>query len=1096
MKYFKYLIYTLLVLLSLSAGVSAQSFRATQYTRNDGLQNELVKSISLDTLGVVWLATDEGIISYNGLNFSQFTTQLPSIYIKSIYRTSSGMLLCATDLGVIQINTTGNKTQFKILKTGTSTQTDTALWFPKLFFEDSNKRIWFSDNNSIWCINGSKTKRYAFSKENLTMSWQRSFSFVEDGFGNLYTFSHPGNLFVYQQDKDQFSAVEQHTASRFVSHCLAWSEGKILVASNQGVFLYFFDKNANLLKINTLIENIDASFLAKRNHNEVWVGTWNSGLYLLKNMEQQAQIVKITDYKPTIASYLYQNTNGDLWVAGDNGFALIQTYDCDALYQEQSKTYTQDIFQQSADLLYFTDGGTIFQVNPTQPYLPAKILISNTGKTYLSLTAVNEQLWASDATGGISIFENGKLLKYLDMSQNGAIYEMITDSEQNVWFCQDNINGVSRIDKNGTLSAYTQSKGISSRATALALSPDKQLYAGCTNNGKFLFVYDAKNDQFKNISKDFDFNQPREIIIHQLCFQKNTLWLGTSYGLAKYENNQCTKIDLGGALTHEAVKAVAVDKNGHLWFASSTGVIRLVENEKFLFDEIAGMPSKTVSFRGMITDSHNQIWIGTAAGLGFFSNKKPAPKTPKPYFVSIQNDEQDIHSLQRSFLNNSFFKFKFLTYSFPSKYLKYEWKLIGKHHDWQKVESLDGLFLSNLPSGDYRLEIRCRQNGNFTWSDSLIFDFHTHIAWYKTVWAFIAYFLFLVGLIYVIIKLYTHRLRKQKEHLEQVVRERTAEIIQQKEEILEQNSILEQQKEEIQAQADSLEDANKEITTQKEVIEKSHKDITNSILYAQRIQMAVLPDNKTITNLLPQHFIFFKPCNIVSGDFYFVKQIKQYTVIAAVDCTGHGVPGGFMSMLGIALLNEIVLHNNILSVNSILDELRNQIKYSLQQTGQTGEQQDGMDIALCVINQQTLEMSFAGAHNPCLIFRPIQLPESSKLPESLKLPESSKLSGSSELIILPADRMPVGVFLKERPFSQQNVQLQQGDTFYLFSDGYYSQFGGTFNIPLKSKSFKSFLSEICLLPMHKQKQMLENKFVEWKGENEQTDDVLVMGIRV
>ncbi len=268
------------------------------------------------------------------------------------------------------------------------------------------------------------------------------------------------------------------------------------------------------------------------------------------------------------------------------------------------------------------------------------------------------------------------------------------------------------------------------------------------------------------------------------------------------------------------------------------------------------------------------------------------------------------------------------------------------------------------------------------------------------------------------------------------------------------------------------------IEEQKRQIELSHQQITDSIVYAERIQAAVLPPFSFISMILPNHFILFKPRDIVSGDFYFIKQVKQFTLFAVVDCTGHGVPGAFMSMLGVTILNELVFDSEIEGSNILLNALRNQVKNSLQQTGQFGEAQDGMDIAFCAINLENMEMSYAGAFNPCWIFRKIEN------------------ENNSQLIELPADRQPVGVYSKEKPFTEHKIQLLQGDTIYLFSDGYYSQFGGEKHETLKIRRFREYLIQMNQLPMSEQQMVLENKFNEWKGDEPQTDDVLVMGVRI
>jgi len=287
-----------------------------------------------------------------------------------------------------------------------------------------------------------------------------------------------------------------------------------------------------------------------------------------------------------------------------------------------------------------------------------------------------------------------------------------------------------------------------------------------------------------------------------------------------------------------------------------------------------------------------------------------------------------------------------------------------------------------------------------------------------------------------------------------------------------QNQKIVQQNTEIQQQAQNLEYANTEITQQKSIVEKSHKQIKSSINYAKRIQEAVLPKDELMQMLFPQNFVLFLPKDIVSGDFYFVKLYKNLLFIAVADCTGHGVPGAFMSMLGIALLNELIRRPEINTPAMLLNELRTQIKNSLQQTGQKGEQQDGMDIAFACIDIENQLLNFSGANNPLYIFR------------------------DTELIELKADKMPVGIYRNEHSFTNHQVQLQKNDTLYLFSDGYYSQFRHTNMETIKIKRFRELLQQLHLLDFDEQKNKLHEFLHVWKGDVQQTDDVLVVGFKI
>lgn len=281
--------------------------------------------------------------------------------------------------------------------------------------------------------------------------------------------------------------------------------------------------------------------------------------------------------------------------------------------------------------------------------------------------------------------------------------------------------------------------------------------------------------------------------------------------------------------------------------------------------------------------------------------------------------------------------------------------------------------------------------------------------------------------------------------------------------------ILEQNEKIIQANKE-LKELNETATIQKD-------EIISSINYAQRIQSAILPPETYITELLNENFILFKPKDIVSGDFYWVKQVKHYILLVAADCTGHGVPGAFMSMLGISYLNEIVQRRGITQANQVLNELRKQIKQSLRQSGQRHESRDGIDMALCVIDTKRNVLQFSGAYNPLYII--------------------TTVNGKPELKEFKADTMPIGVhFLKDKPFTNHEIKLEIGDTFYIFSDGYIDQIGGEENKRFSSKRFKKMLLDIHDLAMYEQKEIVSKTLEDWMGENPQRDDILVLGARL
>lgn len=263
-----------------------------------------------------------------------------------------------------------------------------------------------------------------------------------------------------------------------------------------------------------------------------------------------------------------------------------------------------------------------------------------------------------------------------------------------------------------------------------------------------------------------------------------------------------------------------------------------------------------------------------------------------------------------------------------------------------------------------------------------------------------------------------------------------------------------------------------EVEKQKDIIFEKHKMITDSIHYAKTIQNAMLQGEEHVNDQLPDHFVFFAPKDVVSGDFYWSKIINEHCYFATVDCTGHGVPGGFMSVLGISLLNDILFDNERLTPAEILEKLSERVIKELDQTGEDGSSQDGMDISLARINLDTLELVWAGAYSPLYIFR------------------------AGELIELKGNKQPIGYYPSKKPFDNQKLQLIKGDMIYCSTDGYPDQFGGERGKKLKSSGFKKLLSEVQMLSTDEQKNYLKRHFQDWKGNNDQIDDACVIGMRV
>ena len=370
---------------------------------------------------------------------------------------------------------------------------------------------------------------------------------------------------------------------------------------------------------------------------------------------------------------------------------------------------------------------------------------------------------------------------------------------------------------------------------------------------------------------------------------------------------------------------------------------------------------------------------------------------------------------------------------------EFQYFLVDNDREWSRWTRSGEAQYMNLSEGDYTLRVRAKDvYGRISPVTEYRFSIAPPI--FRTWWAYALYVLIAGALLYVGFRLNARRLLAEQRRLSRIVEERT-----------------------------------KEVVEQKEQIERQKEQIESSIEYASRIQRAMLPRQELMDDLFPEHFMLYLPRDIVSGDFYWMLREGRKKVCCIADCTGHGVPGGFMSMLGSSLLHRAArdAQGNI-DTAEMLNHVRELLISSLHQSTSNQSNKDGMDLALFVIDEETNMLQYTGAHNPLVIVR------------------------RGEVIQLQADKMPVGIYTnRAKPFSCDWFQLEEGDMVYAFSDGFQDQFGGEKGAKFMSKNFRAFLAKISPLSMVAQRESLHEKLLEWMGERyARMDDVEVFGMRV
>ncbi len=555
------------------------------------------------------------------------------------------------------------------------------------------------------------------------------------------------------------------------------------------------------------------------------------------------------------------------------------------------------------------------------------------------------------------------------------------------------------------------------------------------------------------------------------------------------------------------VRAFHFDRGGITWMGGDNGLVRYEEDLEKDFRR----PYRCFIRRVSVPLQHPGAKKRDSMLFGGFYRKPALDDSLLGWKRVVEQPDAYVPSLPYS-MNGLTFRYAAPYYE-EQKKVEYSHFLEGFDEGWSQWKKETRKEYTNLPEGNYTFKVKAK---NVYGVESKVAEYRFRILppWYRTWTAYGGYTIAGIGFIWLIVRLNSRRLVAQKERLERTVEERTKEIQEEKakvekqqKETEKQREEAEKQKQEVERKNEALEEANKiiskqkeEVKEQKERVEEAHEEITQSIDYAQKIQYALLQSEEHVSPHLPDHFILFKPQSQVSGDFYWAREHKGHLYIAAVDCTGHGVPGAFMSMLGISQLNEIMSTDELLTPGQILTDLRNRVVKELSGSTAGETAKDGMDAALLRIplnNKETKEVVFAGAQNPLYVARKgIGDVGATHVSPADRMKPFKKSSNGIEV---KGDPMPVGYDEHASgDFTTVSLQVREGDMLYMFSDGYADQFGGPKGKKFRYGPFKKLLAELHEKPVEEQKRELDRVFEEWKAESqqEQIDDVVVVGVRV
>ena len=578
-----------------------------------------------------------------------------------------------------------------------------------------------------------------------------------------------------------------------------------------------------------------------------------------------------------------------------------------------------------------------------------------------------------------------------------------------------------------------------------------------------------------------------ETNIKSMCRVDNEIVISSGSGLFRYKSDTdswipCNELT-GGYSSGKEVNTIFQDSDKDIWLELNDGhyytmVFMRKDGQIVSYgDPLLLLPD--VKILG-IKSIEGRLWLAKSKSV-FVINKSLINLTPpKPrsiftkivaggdsllmkgtFFTTLENGRRIPAT---SNLNNTIPEIRYnlnsvsfywtTPYFIDEESLQYSYKLDGFSDLWSRWGPIHYKDFTNLPYGKYIFRVKAKTATDVE-SNEAVYQFIILKPWYITSVMIIIYAILIVLAILGIIQAYTRKLKNENIRLEGIVAERT------------------------------------------EVVVKQKEELESSIYYARRIQMALLPSESILSENIKNYFILFKPRDIVSGDFYWMTRKNNRLYVVAADCTGHGVPGAFMSLLGMSFLDEIIDKEMSPRADHILGELRLHVTESLKQVGEDSEAKDGMDIALLVVDFNTHRVEFSGAYNPCFRVRKLSDAETKNYSEDkMEMADGSITNGKYLLETISASKMPIGISTRmNENFAFSDWKLEKGISYYLFSDGYIDQFGGPKGRKFMKKNFKKLILEIQDWPMKKQKEILEKRLHDWMGQSPQIDDILVMGLR-
>lgn len=1039
-----------LIIFIFSANSGAQKFFFDKYNVENGLGSSKVYSIIQDKNDFIWLGTESGATRFDGNKFENYSSihGLAAGGVKSIYQDSLGRLWFGHLNGGVSYfdGAKFRRAEFDSLKANSDITTIFQI----------GKELWFTTSaNGAFRIPFPSTgdtllkgKHYA-GKEGLS---DQIFNTYVDRNGNLFCIT---DAFIkkYNPKKDFFETYSPQGLTTYFNVVAMFqdSKGNYWYGLHNGG-LYIQDAATGKMKIYDILNGLSRMFITcftEDYRGNVWVGTWGGGITVFRDND-----IIVYNKKNGLDALnihaLFEDKEKNMLIADHYDGLSIYKGDHFITYNTQEFLPDNKVWAIACDKsgrYWFGTNNGISVFNPDKTANEQVIVFNEATKMIGNLVRFiiageGPDMWIGTQGYGIYRFDlnTGKFNLDLEVNKmlpvDRVVTALATDNKHNIWIgTNDGLAVWNTSKKAGTV--FTQVKGLAGNII-------KSVF--CDSKGTIWVGSEMKSGLSRLLPNSDKFNIVNigEGIVPQAIGETNdgTIWVGTVNGLMALKNDTVAYIlsEKEGLLSGN-IKFIQPSGDKFLYVGTNMGLNRINLETGIIssYTKYSGFTGIEALNNASFKDTQGRLWFGTTNGVIMHDPSKlpPDPEPPKAFITGIEVNYQPREMKADLKLNYREKSINFYYYSISlidPKSVKYRIMLKGADPDWRPVTDQTLAIYSGLPPGHYTFMVKaCNSTG--LWSKTPVeYSFVITPPFYLSPWFIITITILIVIAVIAYVKIRERNLIREKKILEAKVAERTAELVQ-------KNAI----------------------------IEEKNRDITASIRYAERIQRAMLPREDTFE----ETFVLFLPKDIVSGDFYWMYEHDSIRLLAAVDCTGHGVPGAFMSIIGHNSLNKVVREYGLIRPSEILDQLNIEVMKSIIQSQEKGIN-DGMDISLIAYNRKNFTLEFAGAYNPLYLVR------------------------KGEVIVYKADRFSIGMTSLEqnKRFTNVNVDIQPYDMIYMFSDGYADQFGSPEGKKYKVGNIKKLISEIYNMPVNEQKERLEKEIMDWKGDLPQIDDILFIGMRI